>query len=102
MNFDITTFIPNGFENAVSMKHLAAATNLSLRDVRMAIENARNQGAPICSSCDGENGGYYMPTTKQEAERYIRMQEHRIASAKAAVTPVTNILNTLPDEAFNS
>lgn len=97
MSIDIIEFIPDGFENAVSMKHLANATNMSLRDVRMAIENARNQGAPICSSCDGVGGGYYMPTCKSEANVYIRMQQHRIESARAALKPVFDILDTLQE-----
>ncbi len=97
MSFDIVNFIPDGFENAVSQKRLAAATNMSQREVRLAVDNARNQGTPICSSCDAEYGGYYMPVNKYEAQMYIHMQESRIASAKAALKPVMDILDTLPD-----
>lgn len=97
MSINIVEFIPYGFENAVSQKQLADATNMSLREVRLAVENARNHKAPICSSCDGERGGYFMPTNKHEANLYIRMQQHRIESAQAALNPVVAILDTLPD-----
>ena len=94
---NILDFIPDGMENAVSQQQLCDVTHMNRREVRQAVENARRQGAPICSTCKGDNGGYYMPTCKQEANMYLRMQRHRINSAKATMKPVKQAMKNLPD-----
>ena len=97
MEVNILDFIPYGLENAVSQQQLCDATHLNKREVRQAVENARRQGAPICSSCNGENGGYYLPTSKHECEVYLRMQKHRIQSAKEAMKSAKQAMKHLPD-----
>ena len=93
----IERYIPDGQENAISQKQLAAVLQCSLRDVRLMVEQARRQGVPICSSCDGVHGGYFMPQSKAEAKNYIFMQNHRIESALAVRQAVVDALEGLPD-----
>lgn len=93
----IEQYIPDGQQNAISQKQLAAVLRCSLRDVRLMVEVARRQGVPICSSCDGGHGGYYMPLTKPEARAYIQMQSSRIQSALAARQAAIDALAYLPD-----
>lgn len=93
----IERYIPDGQQNAISQRQLAAVLQCSLRDVRLMVEQARRQGVPICSSCDAINGGYYMPQNKAEAKVYIFMQNHRIESALAARQAVIDTLEKLPD-----
>ena len=94
---NIVDFIPDGLDNAVSQKQLCDMTHLSDREVRQAIENARRQGAPICSSCHSDSFGYYMPKTKYEATIYLTMQQRRINSATQAMKPVQDAISYLPD-----
>lgn len=97
IRLSIVDVIPQGLNNAVPQKALANRLNCSMRDVRHRIEDARRHGAPICSSCDGSGGGYYMPLSRREAELYIRMQRHRIRSARRALDAVVRALPNLPD-----
>lgn len=94
---NIVDFIPDGLENAISQKQLCDMTHMNDREVRQAIENARRQDAPICSSCRSDSSGYYMPRTKQEANIYLKMQEHRIRSATQAMKPVQDAIPYLSD-----
>lgn len=93
----IEQFIPDGAESAISEATLASTLNISRREVRLMVEMARRQGVPICSSCDGVHGGYFMPQSKAEARVYIRMQEHRIASATACLKAVSDAIDNLPE-----
>lgn len=93
----IERFIPAGEAGAISEKTLATVLNVTRRDVRMLVENARREGVPICSTCNPMHGGYYLPLTKREARVYIRMQEHRIASAKACLKAVSDVIDNLPE-----
>ncbi|MDE5754217.1 MAG: hypothetical protein K2J71_00585 [Oscillospiraceae bacterium] len=94
---NITDFIPDGLDNAVSQKQLCDMTHMNDREVRQAIETARRQGAPICSSCHPDSSGYYMPKTKHEATIYLTMQQHRINSAIQAMKPVQDAFPYLSD-----
>ena len=83
----LVELIPTGRENAVSMKDLAALMNISERGLRLLVQQAREQGAAICSDWDN-NGGYYMPADEYEAMSYLRQQKARIHSARAALNGV--------------
>ena len=82
---NILDFLPRGIENAISMAELAARANCDPRTARQLVYNARLGGEIICSSCDDENGGYFIPIVDYEVERYVKMQKSRIKSAQAAV-----------------
>lgn len=88
---DLTEFIPTGRANAIPMKDLATLLNVDARTVRALVQRAREQGAPICSEWE-HNGGYYMPADKYEAESYLRQQQSRIKSARAALNGITEFL----------
>jgi hypothetical protein len=67
-----------GAENAVSrftllMECAAHGFPESDRQVRACINMLRKNGHPICSM-GGENGGYYLATTRQELDDYIQRE----------------------------
>lgn len=82
---DIVKFIPHGKKNAVGGKELKQVTGLDERTVKQQIANARLKGAVICSILDGNKGGYFIPETPEEAVEYVRTEQCRIASARAAL-----------------
>ncbi len=90
---NICDFIPDGKKNAISMADLAAATNLDTRTVRALVHNARSKGAVICSTCDNDNGGYYMPLDVSEAMPYYKQQLSRIRSANTALAAVAEYIS---------
>ena len=90
---DLTEFIPIGRANAIPMKDLAALLNISERTLRLLVQKAREQGAPICSEWENR-GGYYMPADTYEARRYLRQQKARIRSAKEALNGIIEYLQT--------
>lgn len=83
--YNIIDFIPIGRKNAIAMSELAKRIGISQREARKAIFNARCKGEIICSMCSENASGYYRPDDIAEVRPYITMQEHRIASAKAAL-----------------
>lgn len=88
----ITDFIPYGLQNAISQEELAARTGFDHRTIRKLVLNARLAGELICSTCDGDNGGYYLPADQNEAIIYYRNQTSRIETAKAALKPVADYI----------
>lgn len=82
---DIIKFIPHGKRNAVSGKELKQLTGCDERTVKQHIANARLKGVVICSILDGNNGGYFQPDSPDEAIEYVRTEQLRINSAKAAL-----------------
>ena len=85
MKIKIIEHIPKGIENAVTQADLATLLQISERQVRSLINEARRHGAVICSTCDGMTGGYYLPNAPDEVKPYLRMQESRIRSAAEAI-----------------
>lgn len=85
MEKHILDFVPTGRQNAVSMKELAIRIGVDQRTARKLVFEARKRGAIICSVCGENASGYYRPASIDEVRPYIAMQEHRIASAKAAL-----------------
>lgn len=90
---DITRFIPHGKENRISSKDLATITCLDSRTVKQLIANARKNGAVICSCLDGNRGGYFFPECDAEVTEYVRTEQRRIASAKAALQSAKDYLS---------
>lgn len=92
MQINIIDFIPSGIENAISMEELAVRTHNNVRTVRQMVHNARLNGELICSTCDGDSGGYYLPKDTREALPYYRQQISRINSATAALAAVAKYI----------
>lgn len=95
---DITDFIPVGIEKAVSQLELSVMIRADERTVRQLIHNARRSGAVICSSCDTEKGGYYIPRDPSEAVPYYKQQLARINSATAALRSIIDYMGDEADE----
>ncbi|MDE6762561.1 MAG: hypothetical protein K2J73_02650 [Oscillospiraceae bacterium] len=83
--YNVLDFIPVGQKNALPMSELAKRIGISQREARKAIFNARCKGEIICSTCGENTSGYYRPASVSEALPYIKLQESRIASSKAAL-----------------
>ncbi|HCY07132.1 MAG TPA: hypothetical protein DHS57_07790 [Erysipelotrichaceae bacterium] len=75
MNLIILNRLKKGRENAVKKDELMAITNLKERAVINEIAYLRAVGVPILSNT--QEGGYYLPGTKEEAEDYIRSMDSR-------------------------
>ena len=71
---DILEYIPYGRENAIKRKTLRDLTGLSDRDMRRAIELAR-QETPIINLQDGR--GYYRPDDRDDLQRYVLQEQAR-------------------------
>ncbi len=83
---NISDFIPVGRSNAILMKTLSERKGIKPRECRRWVQREREQGAPICS--DWEHDGYYLPLNVSEALIYLRQQNARIKSARAALRGV--------------
>ncbi len=73
----IVDLLQNGEKNAINMAELAARVNLDERELRRVIFRERCNGEIILSS----SAGYYLPSNKEELERYIKRTEARAKSA---------------------
>lgn len=72
---DILDYIPEGRENAISRRDLAARTGLTDRQVRLAVKALVRQGVPILSSSSCR--GYWYSEDISELEGFIRESESR-------------------------
>ena len=84
----ISEFIPEGLANAISNPDLAIAIDKDEREARRLVYQARVNGEPICSTCEEGKSGYYLPRDLNEAYIYLRQQNARIKSARAALRGV--------------
>lgn len=90
---NIVDFIPHGMTNAVTGKELRQITGLDERTVKQQIANARLKGAVICSILDSNKGGYFIPDSPEEAVEYVRTEQCRIQSAKAALKSAEDFIS---------
>ena len=87
---NITDFIPEGHENAISRKSLCTLTGLSDRKIRQMIEEARR--STIIISNDDGSGYWRYPDKPTKAEenllnKYVKQQESRAKSIFYALYP---------------
>lgn len=66
-DFDITDYLRNGAESAISAKTLAALAGLPERIITLAVMIKRREGIPVCSNDEG----YFMPTSAEEVQATI-------------------------------
>lgn len=71
---DILEFIPYGRKNAIKRRTLCDLTGLRDREMRRAIEEARNE-TPIINLQDGN--GYYRPDDRDDLQRYVLQEQAR-------------------------
>ena len=82
---NILDHIPHGRENAVSREALVASTGLTDRNVRLAIQQARDDGALILNDCSG-NGYYISDDTKELYAQYKRDRARALSVLKRLKT----------------
>ena len=70
----VSGYLLEGAENAVSMKMLMRITGSTDRVIRDQIHQERRQGVPILSDM---RTGYYLPRSDAERERWLRSMFHR-------------------------
>lgn len=75
---DIIEYIPTGKKNAVSRAQLVILTGITDRAIREAIQAFNESGEGIIACECGK--GYFVPETKEEAERYIRYSQSYLLS----------------------
>lgn len=71
----IANIVPEGHENAISRKDLAAMMGVCDRKMRAYLEIAREDGLPISNDQDGK--GYYQPVTPEECRRQYEQNKSR-------------------------
>lgn len=89
---NIEDYLSEGRENALSMADLALILNVKKRTVRTMILTARISGSPICSTCQGNRRGYFMPRNADEARIYLHEQTSRIRTSRAALHGVKKFI----------
>ena len=86
-----------GERNALSPDYLRVILGLtSNRAVQKQIEHERKQGKVILSSTQPP-GGYFLPETKQEIRRFIRMLENRGCKTLDALNGARALLNSFDE-----
>ena len=83
--------LPHGKSRAVSMKHLSDVFGCTERDVRSMIHRARCNGAAIA----GDSAGYYIPETREELQRWVRLAKKRSLSGLKALKAARQQLREL-------
>lgn len=73
----IADYLMTGAENARTARELATLLHCDIRDITKHIERERRAGAPIVSSCNKENPGYYLAETADELQIYCRRLHQR-------------------------
>ena len=64
---DIVDYIPEGNDGArISLREIGERIGLSSRDIRRAVENARNEGIPILA----DGNGYWISHNPEEIARW--------------------------------
>lgn len=85
---EITDYIPEGAAHPIPMRQLAQILHCSSREARAAVQRARLHGAPICSTCDPNGGGYFLARSADEAAAFVRCERARIRTARAAIRAI--------------
>lgn len=74
---NIIDYIPTGSDNPVTTAQLMQITGISNpRILRREIHDLREKGHVICSSTEPP-AGYFIPSDKEEAARFIHSMESR-------------------------
>ena len=79
----LTDHIPVGHVDAISAEDLAKLLNLSKRDLRRAVEDARRNSVLIC----GDQHGYYFAANDAEIRTYIHRVRGRIHTGCMCLAP---------------
>lgn len=87
--------MPVGRSSALTARQLADLLDTDTRTITRGIEAARLRGAPICSSVDPDNGGYYLAASAAELEDYLVERERRTRSIQTGTTAMRETLERM-------
>ena len=93
----IVSCMPTGRENAVPMRYIAVILNMSEREVRSTVNEARLAGHLII----GDDYGYYLPETDGELlDYYFRLRSHVNTTQSVLDTVLIHLLmrGVTPDD----
>lgn len=85
----LMSLIPDGEDNAKSMRELSRECGVSPREVRKIIENARRDGMIIASS----DSGYFIPSCEEELNAFYIRTMYRINTTLDTLRPVEEIVD---------
>ncbi len=86
---ELLELLPRGKENGIKSEDLQKILQTDCRGVSHQIQNARLDGALICSG----NAGYYLPANREEVKEFYRIMRARCLSFLTALTPAAKYLN---------
>lgn len=88
-------YVYKGIANAKTGKCMAAKYGVNIRTIQVAIEQLREEGHPVCSNDSGFRGnmGYYIPSTREEADTFFRSAKARARKTFISVANVAKALN---------
>lgn len=95
----ITELLFTGKNRPRTGKELAAILGTDTRTVAVIIERERKAGKPICATCRGDNPGYYLAESKEEAEAYCRSLKHRAIAIFSTMHAIEKTADKLPSTA---
>lgn len=91
----VADVLPIGAEHAVSARTIAGMLGLrGVRAVSRLVELERRSGVPICASV-GTPGGYFLPSSPGELERYVKALNRRVREIKKTHDAVNESLQKL-------
>lgn len=95
--YTVLVNIPYGKKNALKTSDIASSIGQSDRYVKQIVQELREKGYPIISSC---TGGYFLPVRGsdddiREAERFCKMQFKQASSRYESAKPVKQWLNNV-------
>lgn len=91
----VSDILPVGAANAISARTLAAVLGLKdVRSVSRLVELERRSGVPICASV-GTPGGYFLPSSPCELERYLKSLNRRICEIRMTHDAINESLRRL-------
>lgn len=93
---NIIDYIPVGRENAISRSELSRITGLEDRVVRNYIAKAREHTC-ICNG-QGENGGYYIPSTLADANKFYNQERKRALSILRCLRGTKNFIKETEEQ----
>lgn len=85
----LMSLIPDGEENAKSMRELSRACGVSTREFRKIIETARRDGMIIASS----DAGYFVPSCEEELNAFYIRTMYRVNTTLDTLRPVEEIVS---------
>lgn len=93
MNMQILDVLCKGEENAITAKEIAKLFNCETRAVTQEIHRLRKSGEVILSSNNGMHNGFFLPSGRDEVERFCRSMHSRMKNIKIATLSAEKYLS---------